>query len=153
METAPSEPSDAADHVNLVFLIGAAVVLSAFLYWRLRHKLGWTRRPRKYGRTSKDFVLGDWPVALSAIATPADIVRSFEHLSVLKIGPEALSFNHLAIASRLSAGAGHERCAAAQELATFYEQARYDPDALSFSTDQIRAVRHDIRLLAQGALA
>ena len=67
------------------------------------------------------------------------------------LGPAARSWNHRAIAARLSAGpdaAVVERRHAAEHLAALYERARYAPPADHLLEDDVRGARRDLCLLA-----
>jgi hypothetical protein len=90
------------------------------------------------------------------VATRQDLIRAFEYLSLLRLGPAARSWNHRAIAARLSAepsdAAAERRCAAAH-LAGLYERARYAPPGDPLPDGEVRDARRDLCLLAGVAAA
>ena len=58
----------------------------------------------------------------SQVSTREDLIRAFEHLAYLLLGPGARSLNHLDVAGRLSRD-DNGRAGAADRLAHLYEQA------------------------------
>jgi hypothetical protein len=76
------------------------------------------------------------------VVSAEDLIRAFEYLSVLKLGPEARHWNHRTIAAGLGGGeaAGH--------LADLYERARYAEPAEPLDAEALPAVRRELTDLA-----
>jgi hypothetical protein len=83
------------------------------------------------------------------------LIRAFEYLSLLLLGPDARSQNHRTIAAQLGGPADEDaaRHRAAQDLAAVYEQARYAPAAEPLSTAALASARRDLCFLAGVASA
>jgi hypothetical protein len=96
--------------------------------------------------------LSSWPLPPSAVATPADLIRAFEYLSVQKLGTRAYSWNHRDIAGRLGESGPEERRVAG-DLATLYERARYAPPVDILPEEALAAARRGLSYLAGGAPA
>jgi hypothetical protein len=131
-----------------VVLVLLAMVTAAAVAWGLlrRRDLVVLRRARA-GRP-----LGPWPVRPESVSTRDDLVRAFEYLALLLLGPGARSRNHRAIA----AGLGRDDAArrgAAERLAALYEQARYAPPDEALPEAELAAARADLSLLAGVAAA
>jgi len=104
--------------------------------------------------------LGPWPIHPTAVQTREELIRAFEYLSVLLLGPAARHWHHLAIAASLGRSSGAtvsarrwgdgsaERRQAAQQLATLYERARYAPPAEPLPEAALATARRDLCLLA-----
>jgi hypothetical protein len=94
--------------------------------------------------------LGSWPVAPSAVATRQDVIRAFEYLALLLLGPSAGACHHRALAERLAEqdSGNPARRQAAEILASFYEQARYAPAGESLSPEELIDARHALCYLA-----
>jgi hypothetical protein len=104
--------------------------------------------------------LGPWPVHPTAVQTRDELIRAFEYLSVLHLGPAARHWHHLAIASGLGqlssqvvsaggrSGDSAERQRAADQLASLYEQARYAPPTEPLLEAALTTARRDLCLLA-----
>jgi hypothetical protein len=124
------------------------LTLGAVLWKSLR----WYREQAANGDGWK---LGPWPVRPEAVATRADLVRAFEYLSLLCLGPVALACNHLDLAARLGAreATDVEKRRAAEQLAGLYEQARYAPPDEALRPEELAAARRDLCLLAGVAAA
>jgi hypothetical protein len=86
---------------------------------------------------------------LSTISCAEDLVRAFEYLSLVKLGPEVQSCHHLAIAERLGGPQGERRYAAVR-LAKLYERARYAPETEALPEQALQAARHELSYLAEG---
>jgi hypothetical protein len=131
MEVSPpafSAPRFSASGVDLgtaanVLLAVIGVVVVAAVVWRLR---GGSLAADAAGRRP----LGPWPLDPSRVATREELIRAFEHLTLLRCGEPARAWHHRAIAAYLG-GPEAERRDAAERLAQLYEQARYAPAALS----------------------
>jgi hypothetical protein len=131
--------------------IGLAVI-AAVLLWKL---LGGARTP-PVGVQSAGWQLGPWPVNPADVATRQDLVRAFEYLSLLLLGPAARAWNHVEIASKLGASddpAAMQRHNAASQLAALYEQARYAPPEELLPEDHLSDARRNLCLLAGVAAA
>jgi hypothetical protein len=123
------------------------LVAGGLLVWQVLARLKAQAGPG----TGRGWRLGPWPVPPDRIASRADLIRAFEHLSLLLLGPAAQTWHHLAVADGLAAGAGpatSQRHNAAVELATLYEQARYAPDEGPLPAEALAAARRDLCLLA-----
>jgi hypothetical protein len=108
--------------------------------------------------------LGPWPVSPAAIATRHDLVLAFEYLALLLFGPAARSWNHRAIAAKISqqSAVGSPKseaprptadcrlpaALAAARLAALYEQARYAPPDEPLPERELDDARRDLYLLA-----
>jgi hypothetical protein len=122
-----------------------ALILLALMAWFFYYKLG--RAPA--GAPSRA-VRGPWPVDPAAVTTRTQLVQAFEYLALLLLGDEVRSWNHVAVAKKLSAEAS--RHPAAGELAKLYELARYTPgDDLLPADAQAMARRHLLALAGRGA--
>src|SRR5439155_26690148 len=95
----------------------------------------------------RDWKLGPWPVAPGAVGTRQDVVRAFEYLSLLKLGPVAQSRNHLDLAVELGEPEIEHRNAA-ERLAALYEKARYTPADEALSADALATARRELCYLA-----
>jgi hypothetical protein len=136
-------------------LVLAAVGLVAFLTWRILSYMG-TANHDDWTRAGLDgpggWRLGPWPVRPESIKTRDDLIRAFEYLSVLQLGPSALTWNHVDIALALG-GRFPALSANALELGTHYEQARYAPPSEAMSPASVRAAQEDILRLVEGSVA
>ncbi|HVS37064.1 MAG TPA: hypothetical protein VMS17_16000 [Gemmataceae bacterium] len=110
---------------------------------------GWTAvaaaRRRAGRKGARPWSAGPWPVRPSQVSTRGDLIRAFEHLAYLLLGPSARSLNHLDVAARLS------RSGAADRLAHLYEQARYAPPDEALPDQELTAARGDLAALAGAA--
>lgn len=144
--------SPAAGDLWKVLLWLGAAGLVVLIGWRV---LSW--RKDAAGRASGPGVwrLGPWPIHPTAIRTREDLVRAFEYLSVLLLGPKARSWNHRDIAAQLGTDlrASEARRRAADHLAEVYERSRYAPLTDPLPDADLAAARHDLCLLAGVAVA
>jgi hypothetical protein len=124
--------------VALGLLLVGAGILTVVLY---RQKLV---QERQRSGTQE---LGPWPVSPEMVASREDLVRAFEYLSVLKLGPGSRSWNHRWIATQMAV-AESNGCHAIGHLATLYEQARYAPAEDVLSEEAFRTARRDLCSLA-----
>jgi hypothetical protein len=110
---------------------------------------------REQAADAEGWKLGPWPVRPESVATRAELVRAFEYLALLCLGPAALACNHLDLAARLGAreGTDVEKRRAAEHLAGLYEQARYAPPDEALRPEELAAARRDLCLLAGVAAA
>jgi hypothetical protein len=109
--------------------------------WRA---LAWQQS--RTARAADTWKLGPWPVDPAAVATREELVRAFDYLALLRLGPTARSWNHLEIAARL--GAEGRRRTPATRLALLYEQARYAPPGEPVSEADLAAARRHLCLMA-----
>ncbi len=128
---------------------------------RLDRRPGAARRGRVDGRRrgqaasgvsarARPWSPGPWPVRPSQVSTRQDLIRAFEHLAYLLLGPGARSLNHLDVAGRLSRD-DNGRAGAADRLAHLYEQARYAPPDEVMPLHELTAARGDLAALAGAA--
>ncbi|HXG11493.1 MAG TPA: hypothetical protein VNK04_17190 [Gemmataceae bacterium] len=96
---------------------------------------------------------GRWPVDPAAVTTREELVRAFEYVTLLCLGPAARYWNHLTIADRLGDGDSAERRQAAVHLAGMYEQARYAPPEEPLPAAELEAIRRHLRFLAGASAA
>jgi hypothetical protein len=136
-------------------LVLAGVGLVAFLTWRILSHMG-TATHDDWARAGLDgpggWRLGPWPVQPESIKTRDDVIRAFEYLSVLQLGPSALTWNHVDIALALG-GRFPALSVNALELGTRYEQARYAPPSEAMSPASVRTAQEDILRLVEGSAA
>jgi hypothetical protein len=123
-----------------ILLIVAVFVVVAVLVWKL---LGRSRRQEPQVALA---TLGHWPVDPSRISTREQLVQAFEYLALLLLGRPARTANHRAIADSL--GTTPETGQAADQLASLYEKARYDPVLGELPPADLTAARRDLLLLA-----
>jgi hypothetical protein len=135
-----SGPSAASGKTGLILV---CVVLLAVIGWKVLRLL----HARSSQSGGGDWQLGPWPMDPAQIASRADLVRTFEYLSLLCCGYEARSWNHLQIAAQLG-GDADERRRAALELAALYEHARYAPEEEALTAEKLAAARRDLCFLA-----
>jgi hypothetical protein len=136
--------------IGLLWIVLAAIVL--VVLWR------YFASPRKAAVQAEQAVwqLGPWPVNPAEVATRQDLIRAFEYLSLLLLGPAARVWNHREIAGRLGEKASDaelERRHAANHLASLYEQARYAPPHEPLPDSELSGARRDLCLLAGVASA
>ena len=102
----------------------------------------------------KRWRLGPWPVSPGAVRTREQLVRAFEYLSLLLLGPAARTRHHHDLARQIGDQPDMDpdrRKEAAQALAGLYEQARYAPPQDDLSEEQLDRARRELRRLAGGA--
>jgi hypothetical protein len=129
-----------------ILWIGMAA-LAVILAWKLLA----ARRRAVGSDTLSAWRLGPWPVDPALVGTREDLIRAFEYLSLLVLGPAARSWNHRVIATRLGNRPDDldlDRRRAAEHLATLYERARYAPPADLLPEGEVRDARRDLCLLA-----
>jgi hypothetical protein len=76
---------------TLALIAGLGLVL-----WKL-----WSRSAADRRAGAGGWKLGPWPVRPTAVRTREELIRAFEYLSVLRLGPAARHWHHWAIASAL----------------------------------------------------
>jgi hypothetical protein len=121
----------------------ALIAAAGILVWKLLGgNIPGVGRLRKAG-----WRLGPWPVSPEGVASRQDVVRAFEYLSLLKLGPAVKSRNHIELAVELGRATGDTR-RAANCLASVYEKARYTPADEPLSADALAAARKELCFLA-----
>lgn len=145
---APAVPGVSVPGVSLALVWGLLAVVLAVVAWRLL-----ARARRGGGDLPSGWQLGPWPLDPAQVATRAELVRAFEYLSLLRLGPEARACNHRALARRLAQGEGPEQRTAAERLADLYEGSRYAPGPEPLGPDEVAAARRGLCLLAGVAAA
>jgi hypothetical protein len=141
----PSAPS-VPDRDGLLLVL--AVVVAAVLLIALWRGLGVYRDRRAQAAAWR---LGPWPVLPGDVSTRGELVRAFEYLALLCLGPAARTLHHRELAARLGARPSWDAQRsrdAADELAGLYEQARYTPDDERLEEEQLVAARRDLSYLA-----
>ncbi|HZT83143.1 MAG TPA: hypothetical protein VFA26_23140 [Gemmataceae bacterium] len=133
---------------GLLWVILVAGVLVGVVWLVLR------RRKPAAAASETGWRLGPWPVDPRAVRTREDLVRAFEYLALLLLGPAARNWHHREIAARLGLAAdSDERRHAADHLAGLYEQARYAPLADPLPEGELETARRDLCSLAGVAAA
>ena len=94
--------------------------------------------------------LGPWPVDPGQIATRGDLVKAFDYLAVLTFGFKARPWNHRAVARSL-AERGTPLTAAADLLASLYEEARYTEGDEALPAEQRDQARRVLTQLSGAA--
>jgi hypothetical protein len=89
----------------------------------------------------------------AAIRTREDVVRAFEYLALLRLGPGARPRHHRDLALKLGGSeavalAPPDRRRAALELAELYERARYTPPQDPWPESAVTAARRNLCSLA-----
>jgi len=136
-------PSGSALDRGLQILWVVLILVAGVLIWKL---LG--GNIPGVGRSAKrSWRLGPWPVAPGAVSSRKEVILAFEYLSLLRVGPEAKSRNHLELAAELGQSAKDHR-QSADRLAAVYELARYAPADEPLTADALAAARTELCLLA-----
>jgi hypothetical protein len=142
--SAPRAPSGITPGRVLVWLVVLAA--AAGVLWRAGGLVERVRQAR-----AAAWRLGPWPVRPEDVATRGDLVRAFEHLALLCLGPDARTHHHLDLAARIGAQSDldpERRQDAARHLAGLYEQARYTPDDERLADDDLHRARRELCYLA-----
>jgi hypothetical protein len=150
MGSSPSAPSGASLGegegwgTGLVALVAMGGLL--LLVWKMAGRM------KAEGRdTAEEWRLGPWPVAPSAVSSREELIRAFEHLVLLCLGPSSAACHHHELAERLAQRETDQparRRQAAERLADLYEQARYAPPTEPLSADQLGDARDALSFLA-----
>jgi hypothetical protein len=129
MPSISSAPSGSMGTAGTVILWVGIVGLLILVFWK---GPAWYRQSAD-GQADSPWRLGAWPVQPGSVTTRKDLIRAFEYLALLILGPTAGTCHHRDLASRLGepdqpdAVPSPERRQAAEQLARLYEQARYVP--------------------------
>jgi hypothetical protein len=146
LPSAPAAPGRGALTALLWLLLGAVL---AFALWK---SAGWYQAAR--AARAGVWKLGPWPVAPCAVSTRGELVRAFEYLALLCLGPAARTRHHLELAEQIGGQGGEDpaqqqaRQAAARHLASLYEQARYAPDDQPLPAEEMARARRELEALA-----
>jgi hypothetical protein len=142
----PPPDAGAGGAFRVALLVGAAALAAAVLWAVLRRAGG-----RLLRRAGDGWRLGPWPVRPEAVRTRDELVRAFEYLSLLLLGPASRAWNHRDIAFAIGVGdegrAGRRRDEA-DRLADLYEQARYAPGDEPLSEQHLAEARRALCFLA-----
>lgn len=141
----PRVSASGAGKTVLVLAITALVLLIA---WKSR---GWWADALASRLLGKSWKLGPWPVRPDQVTTRADLVRAFEYLALLNLGPAARAHHHLDLGREIGERPSLDpdrRRDAARTLARLYEQARYTPDDETLSPQDMAAARLELGYLA-----
>jgi hypothetical protein len=140
-----------ADGLFNVLIVLLVVIGAGLVTWKLM-----SLKHAQADNSGNGWKLGAWPVHPSAVRTRADLVKAFEYLAVLLLGPRAQNQHHLELAEELgrqSTLADPRRSEAARSLAHLYEIARYTPAEESLADDELAEARSELSFLAGAALA
>ena len=147
--------ADTTGRHKLIMSLAILVALGVVLYKVLARA-----RAGRLGQDASAWKLGPWPVDPTAVRTREEWIRAFEYLSVLRLGPAARHWHHLAIAAGLGrfsrkavstrgwGDASTERRRAAEQLAFLYERARYAPPGEPLPETALATAQRDLCLLA-----
>jgi hypothetical protein len=143
--------ASAMESVTHVAIGALVVVLAGVLIWKLMGL-----KNALAGKEGNPWHVGAWPVQPSAVQTRADLVKAFEYLAVLLLGPGARARHHLELAEELgqqTRAADARRSEAARTLAYLYELARYTPENETLPPDELATARRELSFLAGAAPA
>jgi hypothetical protein len=139
--------AESAVHVLIGTLV---VVLAGVVVWKLMGAKGGG------GAGENPWHVGAWPVQPGAVRSRADLIKAFEYLAVLLLGPSARTHHHLELAEELgeqARTADPTRSEAARTLAYLYELARYTPAEETLPPDELATARRELTFLAGAAPA
>ncbi len=123
----------------------ALLALGTLLCWHVLRR--WSGAGSRRGTGLRQ--LGPWPVNPGNVSTSEELILAFEYLSLLRLGPDARSWNHRTIAVQLGTRNADERWRlAANELASLYERARYAPAADPLPAEALASARRGLCLLS-----
>lgn len=145
---APSVPRVSAGSALEVILVLVLIVLLLLVAWKTR---GLWKSVLLSLTGSSGWRLGPWPVRPGEVATRRDLVRAFEYLALLCLGPAARAHHHLDLAQLIAEQPALDpdrRREAATTLARLYEQARYTPDDELLSPRDVEDARRELAYLA-----
>jgi hypothetical protein len=106
-------------------------------------------RSKQTAQSDLSAVLGPWPVAPGQVDSRGQLIRAFDYLAQLRFGPDAKSWHHRAVATRLPRNPTEE--SAARELAAMYEWARYSPEIDEVPAPALAHARRHLAQLSGGA--
>jgi uncharacterized protein YneF (UPF0154 family) len=106
-----------------------------------------TMRARRSEAQAQAAVIGPWPVAPSRVESRDQLIRAFDYLAQLRLGPRAKSWHHRAVAERLPRNSDEQE--PAEKLANLYEWARYSPERAEPSPAALAAAREQLSQLAK----
>lgn len=149
--------SSTADDARWVPALLALLMLGTIVLLLYKRGFG-SKSPVGAGKGGQ-WCLGPWPVPPGAVSRRQDVIRAFEYLVLLCLGPAAAACHHHQLAERLaeppqspSGTGGGIRSAgrrqAAEMLAWLYEQARYAPADEALSQEQLSDARQALCFLA-----
>lgn len=124
-----------------LWLLAAAA--AGFIVWQ-----AWKSLERRNQRASDGSTPGPWPILPADVATRADLVACFDHLSLRLLGKSAEAWNHRTVAERLGAEETARR-RIATDLATLYEWARYSPGDAPMPPENLAAARSALDYFAR----
>jgi hypothetical protein len=136
---APSLGGAVSDNLFWVLLLVLLALLAFFFYRQLDRVSGLAAQARR---------LGPWPVDPSQVRTRLELRQAFEYLARLLFGDEVLTWNHRAIARKLSEV---REPTAADALARLYELARYTPGDEALTPEHQAAARRHLVVLRNAA--
>ena len=135
-----------AQGTGKALVVVVALVVLALLLWYSR---GWWQEV--LAARLAGWKLGPWPIRPGEVTTRGDLVRAFEYLALLCLGPAARTCHHLELARRIGAQPAldtERRRDAAEDLARVYEQARYTPDDERLPDELLARARRELGYLA-----
>jgi hypothetical protein len=148
--SAPAAPSAASPGGGEGWGAGSVALLAMGVLLVLVWKMAGRTKEGGHG-AAEPWRLGPWPVAPGAVSSRAEVIRAFEYLVLLCLGPSSSTCHHHELANRLAQRLPDEsarRHEAAQRLADLYEQARYAPPTESLSPDELGDARAALSFLA-----
>jgi hypothetical protein len=106
-----------------------------------------TMRARRSEAQALAAVIGPWPVAPSRVESRDQLIRAFDYLAQLRLGPRAKTWHHRAVAERLPRDPDEQETA--EKLANLYEWARYSPERAEPSPAVLAQAREQLSQLAK----
>lgn len=135
--------------LNVLLWLGVVGVIG-YLMWKVM------TLAREESASARARRLGDWPVDPRSISTRGELVKAFEYLTLLLLGFEACTRNHVEIAHEFAdcktSNPDLQRLEA-EILAWHYEQARYAPESEVLSETDLVESRRALCYLAGVARA
>lgn len=131
--------------LTVLWLVFLAV--AALLVWKVIGR----QRERVTAAKARQQWLGPWPVSPAAVRTREELVRAFDYLALLVLGPPARTCHHLDVAGQLGRQPdldADRRREAAGHLARVYEKARYAPGDEPLPDEELAVARRELCLLA-----
>jgi hypothetical protein len=140
-----ASPAEAAEQGGTALLWVGLLALAVMVIWKV------LSRSRARAALAAAQAMGPWPVPPAAVRTREELVRAFEYLALLVLGPAARTRNHLDVAEGLGAVPALDadrRREAAGHLARLYEKARYAPGDEPLPEAELAGARRELSLLA-----